>query len=323
MMILLPLMGQVVLLALAGSPHCVGMCGPLIAAGGRGARSDALWFFAGRATTYTALGVLAGALGAWLLALSWVGVVVSLVFVVVAAGQLLGWLPEPPWGAALAQAGARAATSRRRWARRYVLGGAAGFMPCGLVYGAMSVALLAGHPLGGAVVMFAFAVGTLPSFALIREALERIGGLGQGPRVALALAMVTTGVLVLMLRAPGGPLAATPELEAEPAAAPHHWLCLPTLPPPSEPRGDVLPDAVRGTSAPDDGAPIDGALVGGLVGGLAVDGALGNDASGNDASGNDAAGNDAAGNDASGNDASGNDASGNDVPVSRDGATSD
>ena len=66
MMILLPLMGQVVLLALAGSPHCVGMCGPLIAAGGRGARSDALWFFAGRATTYTALGVLAGALGAWI-----------------------------------------------------------------------------------------------------------------------------------------------------------------------------------------------------------------------------------------------------------------
>ena len=49
-------------LGIAGSLHCVAMCGPLVlAAAPRGRR--AAWYHAGRWSVYVAMGVAAGALG--------------------------------------------------------------------------------------------------------------------------------------------------------------------------------------------------------------------------------------------------------------------
>ena len=41
-----------------------------------------------------------------------------------------------------------------------------GWLPCGLVYGILLTALLAGDPLSGAAVMVAFGLGTLPNLLL-------------------------------------------------------------------------------------------------------------------------------------------------------------
>ena len=51
--------------------------------------------------------------------------------------------------------------------RGYLLGVALGFLPCGLLYGALAAAASSGGPLAGAFAMLAFALGTVPALALV------------------------------------------------------------------------------------------------------------------------------------------------------------
>lgn len=54
------------------------------------------------------------------------------------------------------------------------LGAVWGWLPCGLVYSAPALALLAGTPLHGALVMFAFGLGTLPNLMAAALAAHRM-----------------------------------------------------------------------------------------------------------------------------------------------------
>lgn len=51
--------------------------------------------------------------------------------------------------------------------RRFGLGLTWGIVPCGMVYGALAMALLAGNAASGALVLFAFGLGTLPNLLVI------------------------------------------------------------------------------------------------------------------------------------------------------------
>ena len=51
--------------------------------------------------------------------------------------------------------------------RGYVLGVTLGFLPCGLLYGAVAVAAATADPLAGAFGMLAFTLGTVPSLVAI------------------------------------------------------------------------------------------------------------------------------------------------------------
>lgn len=161
------------LLGLASGVHCVGMCGGFVAAFNgipirkvetRRWRRLAL-FNAGRITSYSAAGALAGFLGGQLTfalgAQTVLYVVANLLLVFIGlhlAGAFSGiekiglplWRRLQPYAA-----GAMGGNA-------YVAGLFWGWLPCGLVYAALAVAGLAGSAAAGAAAMAAYGAGTLP-----------------------------------------------------------------------------------------------------------------------------------------------------------------
>lgn len=173
-----------------GLTHCVGMCGPFVLAQvGAGLEAEGTarygeWarlrgaalapYHLGRATTYIALGALAGAIGSVLVQLTefrWVlGVFLAMaasLFLVQTLPVLSAWLPRLPGGGGrigLALSRTTAGLFRNpRGFKGYVLGLALGFLPCGLLYGALAAAAGSGRPMLGAIAMACFVLGTVPS----------------------------------------------------------------------------------------------------------------------------------------------------------------
>ncbi|MDP3654702.1 MAG: sulfite exporter TauE/SafE family protein [Rhodoferax sp.] len=161
------------LMGLVGGPHCVAMCGAACAGIGQAAgtnKNAALWSFQlGRVIGYAVLGGLAAAslqgLG-WLTVQSAALRPVWSLFHVAALllGLLLLWQArQPVW---LEQAGrkiwsfARSVGARWGGGAPLALGTLWALLPCGLLYSALLVAAMAGSPLGGAMVMALFAIGT-------------------------------------------------------------------------------------------------------------------------------------------------------------------
>lgn len=161
-------------LGLAGSLHCVTMCGPIVlswslASGSRETAGHML-YHAGRITTYGILGAVAGAFGQ---AVSTLGAFVQFqnaaaitagVLMLIAGLLLVGAVRRP----SLVQIGPVSGLSRRAarllsnpssWSRLR-LGLLMGFLPCGLVYAALLKAMSPASVWDGAVTMMAFGAGT-------------------------------------------------------------------------------------------------------------------------------------------------------------------
>lgn len=169
-------------LGLFGSVHCASMCGGIASAYCSRTKSpgSSLAFSAGRVVSYSALGAAFGALGAGggallpadgvKLALRGLAAVVMLL-----VGLSLVGLPSPL--ARVEAAGKRVFSplapvvarlvggSERRHAA--LAGLAWGLIPCGMIYSALALAASAGSPGGGALVMAAFGLGTLPVMAAL------------------------------------------------------------------------------------------------------------------------------------------------------------
>jgi len=181
----LPVMLSAMLAAgLASGVHCVGMCGgivaafdsrrvvPIVPAGRTWLRR--LAFNAGRISTYSAAGAVAGAIGTAayasgaLPAQSTLQVLASIVLVVIGlhlagAGRLLSplealgaplWRRLQPAAARLMQAPGPTAS--------FAAGLVWGWLPCAMVYAALAAAAFSGGPAQGALSMAAFGLGTLP-----------------------------------------------------------------------------------------------------------------------------------------------------------------
>jgi sulfite exporter TauE/SafE len=191
-------------LGLAGSAHCLGMCGPLIVAA-RAAGGGAGWRYHGsRLAVYAVLGGAAGWLGHAIAAAGWRrGLAVGAGAVLLA--QALG-LGAVVWGRAGARiagvagrllAAASAALPRRSAARAAALGALNGLLPCGLVYAALTAAAALGGRAAGAGFMIAFGLGTLPALAVAAysaAALRRFA-----PRRLRLLAPVALAIVGAML----------------------------------------------------------------------------------------------------------------------------
>jgi hypothetical protein len=80
-----------------------------------------------------------------------------------------------------------------------------GWLPCGMVYSVLVTAMLSGSALGGAAVMLAFGLGTVPMLAALGLAGQRLRTrLGERRvRIAAGLVIAAFGVLGLA-RAAGG-----------------------------------------------------------------------------------------------------------------------
>lgn len=235
----LALYGSLFLTGLAGSLHCLAMCGPLLFAffgtESGGAEPGGAWaaarrravhslaYHGGRIWTYALLGFLAGWAGSRLrlgaAILGWqrpLAVVASLLILLAGLAALgaipgvrlgltlpagcLGTLSRWPWLAALVRL--------RRPSGRFLLGAVMGLLPCGLVYAVLLLAMTLPGPLDGALGMLAFGTGTLPALT----ALVVAGGAlpawlrARSPRLAAAL-LVGVGLFALartLLMAPGG-----------------------------------------------------------------------------------------------------------------------
>lgn len=210
-------------LALANSLHCAGMCGAFALT----ARGRPEWH-AGRLVTYAGLGLVAGTLGgaaagsASPLLRVLAAVLASLVLAWFSL-QLGGWIRAGQASgrafAPLARVLRRVATSEgtSAVASRFALGAAGSLVPCGVVYGGLALAALAGSPLAGAVVMVGFGLGTAPALVLVSggsTALRRLGRRAQLRQAAAILALLL-GLGSIWWRAPvqqlvdGGPAPAS------------------------------------------------------------------------------------------------------------------
>jgi sulfite exporter TauE/SafE len=165
---------------LVSSAHCIGMCGPLVAiAEGLHPGKFSVWaqlpMHLGRCVTYAFLGVLSGALGfvikkggetAGLLGLA---SIVGGVLMIILAFGMLGWLPMQKSlqaGEGFVRKFADKLISNKPLSR-LSLGLYWGFLPCGLVWIWMGAAGGSGSPVNGAIVMFVFGLGTIPSLLII------------------------------------------------------------------------------------------------------------------------------------------------------------
>lgn len=169
------------LAGVAGSTHCLGMCGGIVAAIAlhtrdsvpRSRRMILLSYNLGRIGTYTLLGVVAGFLGSSLdmlsmkMAANWVFVAANLFVFLVGVASLVQLSSFSLFS--LESGGGRVFAGILRWAvrdaslpRTFVLGMVLGFLPCGLVYAPLIAAAATGNPLIGGGMMAALGLGTLP-----------------------------------------------------------------------------------------------------------------------------------------------------------------
>ena len=212
----------VFLIGLLGGVHCVGMCGGIVSAlstqsgmvavrmpGTATAFPFHLAYNLGRISSYVVAGALVGAIGSFgmllnellpvqmalyvaanlmmiALGLYLTGLTQSLAFTE-RLGQTL-WKHVQPFTRRFLPAPG----SRMRVAQAYPLGLLWGWLPCGMVYGVLTAALLSGSAERGAATMLAFGLGTLPNLLLAGMLLQRLRSIVQARYVRLG-----SGLLVI------------------------------------------------------------------------------------------------------------------------------
>lgn len=175
------------LMGFFGSPHCLGMCGGLVTAFGLSMkevsptkrRALVATYHLGRLSSYAFLGLLAGLIGTTVLQPLMQGnslprIVLGLVLVFVGVTML-----GAPFLKNLERFGMRfwqyLSPIRQKvfplntFPRALSAGLLWGFLPCGLVYGALLIAVAAHNPLSGAALMFVFGLGTVPMLVATHE----------------------------------------------------------------------------------------------------------------------------------------------------------
>ncbi|MHB1192831.1 MAG: sulfite exporter TauE/SafE family protein [Longimicrobiales bacterium] len=203
------------LAGLVGSPHCIGMCGSFALACGGRVSHTAAWH-AGRTLTYAFLGALAGLVGHLVPGPLWVATVLSALLIVWFAAGLAGLVPEPSLKIpGLTQLATRAAV-RGDLPSRFLFGVATGFLPCGLIYATLGIAVASGDALTGALAMAAFGLGTTPLLAAFGLGARRLAGERVWTRRVLAVLVLVAGLWMVVQR--HGKAGMAERMNAAPAA---------------------------------------------------------------------------------------------------------
>lgn len=205
------------LMGLAGAGHCLMMCGGLAGAlsGARGqtpSTSALITYNAGRISSYILAGALVGLLSqAALSGLSPALLMLRFIaaFFLIALGcYLAGWwfglkkleqIGRPLWQRLAPQA-AKLRQGNGLFTL-YLAGALWGWLPCGLVYSALSWAALSASVTSGALYMLAFGLGTLPAmlaFGWFSGAIQSVLK-AQGFRQAMGTLMIVYGLWVAVI----------------------------------------------------------------------------------------------------------------------------
>ena len=221
------------LAGLLGGVHCAGMCGGITGALAAAARGPAvarqLAFNAGRVASYCVAGAAVGATGGALIGAGPIIAAQTTMFVIANGLMVFLGLYVAGWGRGVLRLEAAGSglwwslePLRRRLypvdstAKALAAGAVWGWVPCGLVYSMLALALAAGNPLDGALVMAAFGFGTLPNLLAAGFAAQRVLALRRLPWIRRS-----AGVLIIALAVVG--LARVPGLGDAMRAG---WHCL-------------------------------------------------------------------------------------------------
>ncbi len=197
------------LMGLIGSTHCIGMCGGIIStlSTNFNGKSDSqsftiqIFYNVGRITSYSLFGLLVGIFSSQLMQLLPNPHVVSMkitgIFFILlglyisqlinsfkyleGAGQKI-WLKIEPFGRKYLPA-------QNNWSA-FKLGLVWGWLPCGLVYSALAMAVTQINPIHSAFIMIAFGLGTLPTLLLIGHFAQNVKTILQNKAVRYLLGLI-------------------------------------------------------------------------------------------------------------------------------------
>lgn len=206
---------------LLGGVHCAGMCGGIVAGLSASARGPLLarqlQFNGARIASYGVAGAAAGLAGSLLQVAGPILYVQAALFALANVLLVMLGLYVAGWGRAVLRL---ESAGRLLWRRIEPLGrhlfpidsagkalGAGalwGWVPCGLVYSVAALALASGSAAGGAAVMIAFGLGTLPALMAAGLGAQRLASLRRAPwlRRGAGALLVVMGAVGLA-RAPG------------------------------------------------------------------------------------------------------------------------
>ncbi|HEY5944890.1 MAG TPA: sulfite exporter TauE/SafE family protein [Kofleriaceae bacterium] len=203
--------------SVVGSVHCIAMCGPLVGLHG-GAKTTrlAMTHSLGRLTTYVAFGAIAGLVGS---AVNLAGHVANMqraatilaaavivgmgvyqivdVYVTRARGRERAVAPQPtPFAKALVRIRPKSAVKRS-----YMIGTLTGLIPCGWLWAFVITAAGTASPVSGALVMFAFWLGTVPAMVgVLRVTGPLLARVRARMPAVTAVALIAIGLGTLALR---------------------------------------------------------------------------------------------------------------------------
>ena len=212
------------LVGVLGGTHCFGMCGGIVGVLSSGLSLELqtsrwrlvaaqLAYNSGRISSYVFAGVLLGLFGqqlgeANLLPDFPVGNVIAAVFMILFGIYLAGWWHSLLW---LERSGAHLWKYIEPLGRRYIpvrsvgqaflLGLVWGWLPCGMVYAVLALALTSGSGSAGGTLMLVFGLGTLPALLTMGLAVNTLGRWIREPRVRLLAGVVVMVMGVFMLLA--------------------------------------------------------------------------------------------------------------------------
>jgi len=216
------------LVGLLGGTHCFGMCGGIVGALSSGLSlqlqtsrwrlvAAQLAYNGGRISSYVFAGVLLGLFGqqlgeAGLLQGFPLGRIIGGVVMILFGIYLAGWWQSLLW---LEKAGAHLWKYIEPFGRRYIpvrsaaqaflLGLVWGWLPCGMVYAVLALALASGSGAEGGLLMLAFGLGTLPALLSIGLAYNTLNRFIRDPRIRLlaGVMVIVMGILMLLANPSG------------------------------------------------------------------------------------------------------------------------
>jgi sulfite exporter TauE/SafE len=216
------------LVGLLGGTHCFGMCGGIVGALSSGLALELqtsrwrlvaaqLAYNSGRISSYVFAGVLLGLFGqqlgeAGLLEGFPLGRIIAGVVMILFGIYLAGWWHSLLW---LEKAGAGLWKYIEPFGRRYIpvrsagqaflLGLVWGWLPCGMVYAVLALALTSGSGAEGGMLMLAFGLGTLPALLGMGLAYNTLSRFIRDPRIRMlaGILVIVMGILMLLANPSG------------------------------------------------------------------------------------------------------------------------
>ena len=177
--------------ALLGSGHCIGMCGPIVAALSlaKPGRDNGIFFHLfyniGRLTTYVLIGVIAGGVGSLLnktqsFTVVSQGILILADLFVIAIGLRTSGLFKQLYCIHLEIPGSVTIMTRAvgkfqkvpAIAAAFPIGVVMGFLPCGFLYAIALAAAGRGSILEGGLIMLSFGIGTIPALFFFGSAVH-------------------------------------------------------------------------------------------------------------------------------------------------------